>query len=237
MAIKYAIYNNPLTEDTSDFYAVTKTNASKDFDGVVRQMMIQGSTITEADVRAVLHEAIRAIQNLLVDGQRVNFGGLVQIWPGVTGKFNDQTDSYDEERHDLTLHAKVDRSLIDSVRQEAVLEKNETGVPSPKVLQFKNVNTGETNDTLTIGGIGQLIGARLGFNENQADEGVFFIDAATQAETKVTIMQKNVAKDLVFLIPDTLTAATTYDVEVRTRVAGGQTLRSDSLEVTLSTPA
>ncbi|WOO41508.1 DNA-binding domain-containing protein [Rubellicoccus peritrichatus] len=237
MAIKYALYENQLTADAGDFYARTKPIASKDFDGLVERMMEQGSTITEADVRAVLLEAIRAVKSLLLDGQRININGLVHIWPSIKGRFDGDVDSYDASRHELNLNTTADRGLIDELRTAAVLEKDTVLEASPQLRRYVDNASGSVNATMTPGMIGQITGKLLDFDQVQADEGLFLIDALTDVETKVAYIQKNTATDTVFLVPDTLTADTQYQVELRTRLFGGEELRSGKLKVTLRTPA
>lgn len=237
MAIKYALYENQLTDDAGDFYARTKPTASKNFDGLVTRMMEQGSTITEADVRAVLLEAMRAVRSLLLDGQRINIDGLVQLWPSVRGRFDGDVDNYDASRHELNLNAVADRDLIEALRKQAVLEKETVLEATPQPKRYVDNATGAINSTATPGMIGQITGKILDFNKAVADEGVFFIDKVTLVETKVTYIQKNTATETILLVPNTLEADTEYKVELRSRLFGGDDLRTGNLKATLRTPA
>ncbi len=83
-----------------------------------------------------------------------------------------------------------------------------------------------------MGGIGELAGSRLKYDDTQADEGVYFV-ATAGGETKVTIVQKNKPAELVFSIPATLVPGT-YNIEVRARIAGGTELRIGRLDPVLT---
>lgn len=47
----------------------------------MRRRLDQGSTVTEADIRAVLADTLKACQSLLLQGRRFNFGGLCDLDP------------------------------------------------------------------------------------------------------------------------------------------------------------
>lgn len=237
MAIQYALYKNHLTDTAGDYFARAKASGGVGMDGIAKQITLQGSTITQADVRAVLYEAARAIQNLLLNGTSVDFEGLIRLRPGIKGTFESDQDSYDRERHELNVIMQPDQDLLQALRQNADLLKLDTALPTPKLSRFVDNASGSIDNVLTPGMIGQLTGNHLEYNPSNTDEGIFLIEANTAAMTKVEHVQRNAQKEIVFLIPSTLPADTEYYLQVRSRVFGGQTVRSGKLEVTLQTPA
>ncbi len=120
-----------------------------------------------------------------------------------------------------------------TVRDQAGVVKDEAVKPAPNPLEYFDIGSDTTNDTVTVGNIGQLSGSRLKFDAAQADEGVFFIPTGGGAETKVTTVQKNKPAQLVFLVPAGLLAGTYY-LEVRARIGGGTELRSGRLDAVLT---
>ena len=88
-------------------------------------------------------------------------------------------------------------------------------VPHP--IEYRDIGSDTTNDTVTVGNIGQLSGSRLKFDPAEADEGVYFV-ATAGGETKVppTDVQTNEPAKVIFLIPATLVPGT-YNIEVRAR--------------------
>ncbi len=98
------------------------------------------------------------------------------------------------------------------VRAGASVAKQETIKPTPALLEYVDLGSGETNGTITPDNIGTINGHRLKFDPTEPAEGIFFI-ADDNSETKATAIQKNKPGQLVFLVP-TL-ASGTYHLEVR----------------------
>jgi hypothetical protein len=81
---------------------------------------------------------------------------------------------------------------------------------------------------LTPGGMGKIEGHRLKFDPTDAAQGIFFI-AADGTETQVAIVGRNKPADLMFMVPDTLTAGE-YTLEVRAILPNRTDLRVGALE-------
>ena len=238
MSIKYALYRNNVTSDPDDYAASVEVAGSLDLDGLADRMIAQGSTTTRADILAVLEDAIAACELAMQDGFRVNFGGLIELFPRVKGVFTGPTDAFDPARHTLDVGANPGVRVRKTVREQAVVEKVEAVKPAPNPIEYRDVNSDTTNDTVTVGGIGQLSGSRLKYDDTAADEGVYFV-ATAGGETKVDTVQKNKPSQVVFLVPATLVPGT-YHVEVRARMgtppAGpdNRELRIGRLDATLT---
>jgi hypothetical protein len=84
----------------------------------------------------------------------------------------------------------------------------------------------------TPGGMGQIEGHRLKFDPTDAAQGIFFI-AADGTETQVAIVGRNKPADLMFMVPDTLTAGE-YTLEVRATIHGSTDVRTGALEAPLT---
>jgi rRNA pseudouridine-1189 N-methylase Emg1 (Nep1/Mra1 family) len=93
------------------------------------------------------------------------------------------------------------------------------------------VNSGTTNEEISPGGTMTMIGERLKVDENENDEGVFFIDATGQ-DTKVDKYIKNLPSEMIFVIPATL-ATGDYRIAVRNRNRGRKSLVSNVYPETL----
>lgn len=233
MSINYALFPNRLTGEENQYRAVTKLNGSQDLESIIRQMMLQGSTVTEADIRAVLTEAIRAAANMLIQGQRVNFGGLVQLWPGITGKFQGKGDHYDRTRHQIRINTSAGKSIVEEVRRIAEPSKTLSAKPAPILFDFIDNATGAENQSITGGEIGSIVGNRLKFNPEQPDEGIFIINTADLSEVRIAKTQRNKPGELVFLVPGDLTKGAQFRIEVRVRLPRTEDLRKGELEYIL----
>ena len=160
----------------------------------------------------------------------------MDFFPRIKGVFTGATDSFDPARHRVDVGANPGGELRDAVRVAATVEKVEAVKPAPNPIEYRDIDSEETNDTITPDNIGQLSGNRLKFDPAEADEGLFFV-ATVGGETKVSTVQKNKPSQLVFLIPPL--ADGTYHLEVRARMASGTSarqLRIGRLDATLTVP-
>jgi len=231
MAIDYALYKNKLTEETDLYAARVLITASADLETIADRIVEQGSTVTRTDIIAVLEGSVSAVQSLLLEGTRVNFGGLFDLYPKIKGKFTSVTDHYDPSRHQVDIGATPGSRVRRFIRDNAAVGKLETILPKPSVLEYVDLGTGTTNTAVTSGNIGTLHGSRLAFDPANADEGIFLIDATTAAEVKVTQIQKNKPSELIFMVPDF--AFTSLFIEVRKHFTEGGELRTGRLDGTL----
>jgi hypothetical protein len=232
MSIDYALYQNKLTEETDLYAAKVLITTSADLETIADRIVEQGSTVTRTDVIAVLEGAVIACENLLLEGARVNFGGLFDAFPKIKGKFNGITDHYDPSRHQVDVGAAPGSRVRKTVRENAAVSKLETILPRPLVLEYVDLGTGETNNHITAGNIGTINGNRLAFDPNADDEGIYLVGEAGADTVKVTEIQKNKPSELVFMVP--ALAERTYWLQVRRRFTPEGDLRTGQLDTILS---
>jgi hypothetical protein len=211
MAIKYYLQPNPITPDPNDQSARVQSNKVHDVESITREMLRRGSTITEADVRAVLNVFFEVVTDEVCDGNSVNLP-LVNIRPGITGVFASVTDSFDPSRHSRKANLTAGTQLIQRMAVATVSKINQP-TAAPSLIEFLDVNSQTANSILTPGGIGQIIGEELKFNPGNPLEGIFLIDAGG-SPTAVTVLANRTEGKLVFSIPAGL-APGMYTLEVR----------------------
>lgn len=233
MAIKYYLQPNPVTPDPNDQSARVLSNKVHDLDSIIKEMLKRGSTVTEADVRAVVTVLFEVVTDEVADGNSVNLP-LVNIRPSVNGVFDNVSDSFDPSRH--IKNASLTKGLLlMSKMASAKVEKISKPVPTPTLIEFTDINSGAANSILTLGGIGQIVGEELKFNPDNFDEGIYFI-ADDNTPTKVAVIANRTEGKLMFSIPAGL-APGRYRLEVRKGY--GKTnivVRSGSLSDLLQTP-
>ena len=222
MPIKYALFENHITADPDDYMAMVEISGSADGDSLVQDIIDQGTTVNKPDILAVTAALKLACQRRVEEGQRVNYFGMVEFFPRIKGVFTGPMDSFDEARHRIDVGANPGSELREAVRVGATVQKVEALKPSPNPIEYRDMGSDTSNDTVTINNIGQLSGSRLKSDPNEADEGLYFV-ADAGGETKVVTVQKNKPAQLVFLVPN-LTAGT-YHLEVRARMGSGTSAR------------
>jgi len=233
MPIQYALFENHLTSALDDYAARVETTGSADLDAVIARILEQGSSATEGDILLILTDAIQAVESILLEGGRVNFGGLVELFPRIRGTFDGPTDSFDPARHRVDVGASPGHRVRQAVRSSATVEKIEAHKPAPSLIEYVDFGSETADAAITPGNIGIIDGHRLKFDPAQPDEGVFFIADAGGAETQIRMCQKNKPSQLVFLVPPGLPVGD-YHLEVRARIRGGDTLRTGRLSATLT---
>lgn len=217
MPIKYALFENHVTTDPNDYTAVVQITFSADTEALIKRVLEQGSTVTEADLRAAAADLVQAAKSYLLEGARVHFFGLADFYPRVKGVFNGPLDPFDRARHSVDVACNPGSRVREEVRAEATVERVDTIKPTPTPVEFADNGSHTTNDQITVGNIGQIAGSRLKFDVTKADEGVFFVPA-TGAAVRVPVadVQTNKPGKVIFLNPATLVPGT-YHVEVRAR--------------------
>ncbi|MEY4903253.1 MAG: hypothetical protein RLZZ292_1068 [Bacteroidota bacterium] len=210
MAIKYYLQNNPITPDPNDCSARVISNQVHDLESIIKEMLKRGSTVTEADVLAVLKVFFEVVTDEVAEGNNVNLP-LVNIKPSVNGVFTSATDSFDASRH-ITKASVTAGILLNEKMSNAKVEKTTQVTATPVLIEFMDINSQNTNSILTSGGIGQIIGEELKFNPANAAEGIYFV-ATNGTATKVAVVASRTEGKLMFSIP-TL-AVGTYTLEVR----------------------
>ena len=234
MAINYALFKNHLTPDPKKYAAHVEITASADEKVIAERIIEQGSTVTSADILAVIEALTKAVQALLLEGYRVNIADLVQFYPRIKGTFDGPTDTFDPSRHTLDAAAAIGPRIRNTIRDRGQPHKNETHIPTPNITNYEDLVTGQTNHAIHPNGLGTHNGPHHKYNEAQPDEGIYLINTTTQTETKVIYVQQNQPAQLVFINPDTLTPGQTYQIQVRARMRDSAHLRTGRLDQPLT---
>jgi hypothetical protein len=207
----YFLIDNYLTSDPNDQIAIPTNIRSFGDEQIIDRIMQRGTTLTRPDLLA----AIRAYQEehgyIVEEGNGFNTG-LITAGPGVLGKFNSVTDSYDHSRHRTHYSVNFSRTIQEKV---AKIKMNKVQTPNtgPVIAGIRDSLSGLTDGTLSAGGVLDISGSRLKVYPDLADDGVYFIDAAGK-EYKATTLVENKPSRLIVMLP-TLPSGS-YTLEVRT---------------------
>lgn len=237
MSIKYVLQKNNLVEEPNIFSASVRTTNSVGLSEITDRIVEQGTTVRRADVLAVLENALTACDSMLLDGMRIQLGGLVDLFPKIKGSFEGPTDIYDPSRHQVDVAATPGIRVRNTFRSQARVVKEEAIKPVPGLVAFDQIpapagmSADITSTPLVPNAIGTINGHRLRFDPTKADEGIFLVPVAGGTATKVTNVQKNMPKQLVFQVPS-VPSSTTWYLEVRTRYTPEGELRIGRLDGT-----
>ena len=235
--LKYALRENLLTAAPDDFMAQVQDVRSYTLDEIIDAMMQKGSTLTRADVAAVLQIYGEVCASVIADGAALNTP-LMNTALSISGVFNGASDSFDKKRHAVNLNITAGTLLRDAVTK-VKCEKTEGASTDPYITEVTDIVTGTVNTTLTKGGVVQLVGSRLKFDAKDAAQGIFFVPE-TGAPVRAAVIAENKPARLMAIIPADL-AAGTYYIEVRTKILegnkSGKTLKTGRFNKALTVAA
>lgn len=231
MALKYALYDNPLTPDPTDFAAKVQNQQNKTIKDVINQITGSGSILKPTECNAVLTAFFNQIAQNISEGTGF-YSEYFSLSPSMRGVFTDEDDRFDPTRHELVINLVGGKSFKEALNSMQ-LEKVKPSLPNqPQVVRFYDIMS-DTTTQITKGGLIELKGERLKVNEDEADEGIFIINTADATATKVARMHQNYPGNLQALVPASL-AAGSYTIEVRNRAHKGKEIRTGRLEATLT---
>ena len=215
--LKYALRENLLTAAPDDFMAQVQDVRSYTLDEIIDLMMQKGSTLTRADVAAVLQIYGEVCASVIADGCALNTP-LMNTSLSISGVFNGANDAFDKKRHAVNLNITAGTALKAALGK-VKCEKTGTTSTDPYINEVKDVVSGKVNEVLTKGGVVQITGSRLKFDAKDAAQGIFFIPE-TGAPVRAAVIAENKPARLMAIIPADL-AAGTYYIEVRSKHSGG----------------
>ncbi|MDM8158182.1 DNA-binding domain-containing protein [Labilibaculum sp. K2S] len=229
MVLRYGLIPNHLTDDPDDYMGMVTDNETVTTEQIVEQMIGKGSTVTKAEALSVIEEFSYAVVQAVASGNNVNTE-LFKVYPSISGVFANESDGFDKKRHAIRLNLNAGPRLTDAVGN-IELRKVEISHAQPVIQQFADLKTKAVNETFSPGQIASLKGSFLKFDEEDANQGIFFI-AAEGTVTKVGNVVKNKPSELLFFVPETLKTGS-FQVEVRAAQKNSKNIKTGRLLVDL----
>lgn len=216
--LKYSLRENLLTADPDDCMAQVQDVRSYSQDEVIDLMMRRGTTLTRADVAAVLQVYTEVVGELTADGSAVNTP-LFNTSFSVGGVFSSMSDSFDKARHTVSVNVNAGTALREAVKAVKT-EKTEGANTGPYITEAADVVSGAVNSTVTAGGILRLTGSRLKFDATDGAQGVFLVPESAGEAVRCSVVAENKPARVMVMIPADI-ASGTYYAEVRTKIVEG----------------
>ncbi|WP_346985864.1 DNA-binding domain-containing protein [Chryseobacterium sp. POE27] len=230
--IKAYLYDNVLTKDNpNDFTARTVSERSLNVQQICQAAVSRGGAdISASSMEHATELFLKEMAYQLCDGFSVNTGYFTASTT-IRGVFDSPSETFNKDKHSIIFQFNQGEKLRSEIPN---IEVNILGVAesSAVILQVTDVKSGSVNDLLTPGRNLKIVGSKIKVAGEDASIGVFFVDATTQARTKVdsSDIVTNNPSEVMVVIP-TLPAGT-YNLEVVTQYGGG-TLLKDARTATL----
>jgi hypothetical protein len=236
MPIQFALFPNAVLGDGS-YAARIRSRGTIDRARLADRVIERGTTVSRADLLAVLETLEEEVVASLLEGYRVHVGGLVQISPRLKGRFLGPEDDYDPRRHRLDVLAKVGPRVRKDFRARATARRVPAEPAGPSITEYRDLASGTRNERITPGTIGTIRGANLRFDPSREDEGIFLLQSRPARALRIppNAVQRNVATEIVFQVPPNLPRGKVH-LELRTRLRRSKTLRQAKSPPLLVTP-
>ncbi|WP_400190128.1 DNA-binding domain-containing protein [Hymenobacter sp. B81] len=222
MSITYALRESKISPD-SGYTAQTVTQGTATEDDLIARLLKRGSTLTEADLRAVFALLPSVIADVVAEGRTVNTG-FANYGVSITGSFASPDTAFDPSRHQVVARLQPGQKLAKLLADQTRVERVAAARPEPRIQAVTDATTQTVNQRFTAGAPVRLSGTGLKFDAKAADEGVFF-QKGTAAAVRATVVVRNMPGEIIVVAPAGVTGPD-WRVEVRNRHHKGTDLRA-----------
>ncbi|SDI32163.1 protein of unknown function [Chryseobacterium taeanense] len=223
--IKAYLYDNVLTKDNpNDFTARTTSERSLN----VQQICLSAANRGGADISASAMEHatelfLKEMAYQLCDGFSINTGYFTASTT-IRGVFDSPSETFNKDKHSIIFQFNQGEKLRTEIPN---IEVNILGVAesSAVILQVTDVKSGSVNDLLTPGRNLKIVGSKIKVAGEDPSVGIYFVDATTQARTKVDTSDivTNNPSEIIVVIPEL--SAGTYNLEIVTQFTDSSMLK------------
>jgi len=235
MPIEFTLVENRLPGNEGTYRAVVRRARTVGQKEVFERALQQGSTMTMADLAGSFETVLKAIVYLLLEGYNV-CTDLANFRVTIRGPFDGRLDTFDPERHEITVQVSAGRRLRRDVHTNARVEQHRESPAAPALEFYLDVHSKREDDLVTPGGMGKVRGTLLNFDPADPRQGIFFVAVADNQSTRVEQVAQNHPGELIFLVPPLPPG--TYWIEVRARpYERGQDIRAGRLQARLRVEA
>ena len=210
----YAFKDNIFTEDPNDKVAQFVGVKSYTRAEIIERAASHGNVTSKIDLEASWNAIADEIRKIHEEGGTISTE-LFSTSLSIQGVFTDATDSFDPKRHTVRVNATAG-SLIKEAVKKIKLTKVKVNPAAPNLETVRDFFADENTavDTVKIGSVMMISGARLKFDPTDEEQGVFLVGEKTvrlsrAVENSASIVKVMIGADV---------SAGAYSVEVRTKL-------------------
>jgi hypothetical protein len=164
--------------------------------------MAFGSTITVADIRAVMETLQHVIVENLANGNSVDTG-FIHFKAYVRGGFESPNTAFQKGRNRISVKAKLSTKIKSEVESRAKVEQIEKTDKNPVIDKFVNHSRSESN-RIQSGDLCSISGKRLSCHSDNDDAGIFIIHEKDKNEIRIDEITRDHKNRLIFSMPQGL---------------------------------
>jgi len=219
MSLKYSLTENLLTAQPDDYSARPQDLKSHNLESIISQMLEKGSTVTRADILAVLNNFFEVTETITANGEIINTE-LFKTNFSITGVFNGAADTFDKNRHAIKVNTNAGKVLKDALAKIQA-EKITVTEAIPYILEVKDSVSGSVNDQITSAGVLEITGSLLKIEGSNSNNGVR-LTAGDGTKHKIRTLIDNKPSRLFVILPKL--KAGEYTLQVTSQYGGGNSM-------------
>ena len=223
--IRAYLYDNVLTVDNlNDLIARVSSERSLGIKEICNSATTRGgANISAASMEHAVNLWLKEMAYNLCDGFSINVGYFTAT-ANIKGVFDSPNENFNPQKHTLLFdftQGTLLRKEISSIDID-IIGLADTSL---SIGQITDVKTSSVNDLLTINRNLKIAGSKIKIVGDNIDNGIYFVNQATQVRTKVdaTDIVTNNPSELIIVTPNL--SAGTYKVEITTQFAAGKELK------------
>jgi hypothetical protein len=188
----------------------------------VIKSLSHATTLTEADINAVLSGLENMLVQFIVLGHSIDLGFL-SLGFSIKGGFDSLNDSPRKDRNWVNINATVANSFADAVNQEVKLVRVFAEGQAPKPLTITKVLGDMTTSEYVPNNVVSIGGTKLTFDKADTECGVY-LQPEFGSPVRVSEYIKASDSSIFFRLPDGLTPGNSV-IEVRRRKTDGKIIK------------
>ncbi len=209
---------NRLTEDPDDCYAEVKIRNVYTLRDLSKLVAAKNAGMHPDTVYSIAQQLDEAKVEAILDGNSVT-DSIIKISPRITGSFKNSKAAFDpavnKRTVDITISADFKAQL-----EKVKVEMEGLRAQGAEIASIDDMESDKTDGTITIGGFVIIAGDKLKVDEEDAEQGVFFIaeDGTAHKSAKLKV---NKPSQLIAKVPTDL-AESSCRLVIRTKYTGNQ---------------
>lgn len=229
--LEYYIIQNHISNGSDNYMAVSSNSQTYTIEDVFDEIVHPGSSISKAEALATFESLTEGIMKFVRQGNSV-VTPLVNIRSDIKGVFESDESTYDPSKQQVVVNMSPGLRLR-SVENEIEVTKVTQQKREPMLLHYYDNTSDSSDETITPDEGARISGNMLKFDEEDTDQGIFFVNTDDGTETRLDkTLLRNMPSELIFNNPTLPTG--NYKLEVRTGLLNGSSIRTGTLSATLT---
>lgn len=212
MTIKYVVVPSPF--ESGKFFVRTITDSTYTLEEAIADIT-QETALTESEIRGVAAALARRRDEALLAGRKVDYGDLGRYTLRIRATL-DRADALLPPDYGVDVAASLPRQTVVSLANRVTVERGQVSFHQPLAHSFYDAATKQKDTVYTAGASAWINGVFLKFDEDDAEQGVFFI-AQDGAAARATIYVEIGNTKVTFNTPAGLTGPQMVVLRLRRR--------------------